>query len=233
MASLPRASPIMLDIISINAIILTIMLMIYAATWKDPGMMMETNVSMYLMISGLVLAMLLGLIRPMGVPRGVQSKQIIIWLIICLGVVYILNWSTTWKTMETTALSIGAISFAVLIAVSETIFFGGFIQAWLIKLVGPLMGIFMGAAVFSIYHLQVLGLDINSLLIVFGAGVVLGWAMYQTKSLTAPLLAHVLVNFIGLGGFLYGGPVASFVVIAFISVLLLILLKPKRGGISV
>lgn len=221
----------MLDIISINAIILTIMLVIYGATWKDPGSFMETNVSMFLLLGGITMAVLLGLVRITGVPRGAQGKQILMWLLICLGVVFLLNWSTTWKTVELRALTIGVVTSAVLIGVSETVFFGGFIQAWLIKLMGPVLGILMGAGVFSIYHLQVYGLDQNSMFVVFGAGLVLGWAMYTTKSLTAPLLAHVLVNFIGLGGFLYGGPVASIIVVAFISILLLILFRSKRGGI--
>ena len=111
---------------------------------------------------------------------------------------------------------------------SEDIFFRGFVTAWLIKITQPMLGILLGAGVFCIYHLQVYGLNQNALMIIFGAGVVLGWAMYTTKSLTAPILAHVLVNFIGLGGFMYGGPVASFVVVAFISILLLILLRGRR-----
>jgi len=226
-----RNQPISLDLITINAAILSTVLFLYAATWMDPSLVQKSVVAIILMLAGVTFSLLLGFLKPGKVKTTVSqgaSTNILLWVVICLGAVYVMNWSTTWRVQASMVL--GSVAFAVLIGVCEEIFFRGFITNWLITLVGPVWGLLAGAGVFAIYHFQVYGQDLNSVLITFGAGLMLGWAMYTTRSLTAPVVAHMIVNFVGLGGFLMGGPVASMVVMAVLSVLLLFLLKPKRGG---
>lgn len=218
----------MVDLISINAIILTLVLFLYGAVSLEGPTGYNSIVAAILLIAGGFMAYFLGLIS-IGSPKAPGQRLNLLWLLGCLGVVFILNWSTSWRTLSTDQ-PLGNIAETVLIGVSEDVFFRGFITAWLIALMGPVLGILLGSGVFTIYHLNVYGGDLNAMMIVFGAGLVLGWAMFQTKSLTAPILAHVLVNFLALGGFLYGGPLASVIVVALLSVLILFLLKPKRGG---
>lgn len=225
---IPRARPVMIDLITINAIILTIILFMYAATWGT-SLSLNFIFACVLIALGLAVSLLIGLVKLGGLSTLKYRNRMMLWLFICLGVVYILNWSTTWKSGA--SLSLDYMSSTVLIGVAEDVFFRSFITAWLIALTGPFLGIILGSGVFTVYHTNRYGSDPNSMMITFGAGLVLGWAMHSTGSLTSSVLAHVIVNFAALGGFLYGGPVASLVVTALISVLLLYLIaKPKRGG---
>lgn len=218
----------MIDLICINAIILAMVLFTYASVWLQESGGYTSVVALILLIGGGFMAYLLGLIR-LGSPKMGGLKLNMIWLLGCIGVVYILNWSTTWRTLSSKE-PLGDIAKTVLMGVSEDVFFRGFITAWLIALMGPMLGILCGSGVFTIYHFNVYGGDSMGLMVVFGAGLVLGWCMFHTRSLTAPILAHVLVNFVALGGFLYAGPVASIIVVALLSVLILLILKPRRGG---
>jgi membrane protease YdiL (CAAX protease family) len=215
----------MIDLISINAIILAMVLFTYASVWLSESGGYTSIVALILLIGGGFMAYLLGLIR-LGSPKMGGLKLNMIWLLGCMGAVYILNWSTTWRALSSEE-PLGDIARTVLIGVSEDVFFRGFITAWLIALMGPMLGILLGSGVFTIYHLNVYGGEAMGLMIVFGAGLVLGWAMFYTRSLTAPILAHVLVNFVALGGFLYAGPVASTIVVALLSVLIILLLRRR------
>lgn len=184
-----------------------------------------------ILIAGIVMMLALGIWKRKQAHAGVvkHSGKTLMWVAICLGAIFILNWSTTWKTLSTNA--IGNVAYSQLMGVSEEIFFRGFLTSWLMALMGPMLGLILGAATFGIYHFSRYGSSTPDLLICGGAGILLGYAMMETGDLDSSIIAHALVNFVGLGGFLLGGIVGSMVAMAISGVLLLILLKPKRGGI--
>lgn len=182
-----------------------------------------------ILIAGLVMMLALGIWkRKQAQPTAKHKGKTLLWVLICLGAVFILNWSTTWKTLSSNA--IGDVAYSQLMGVSEELFFRGFLTSWLMALMGPMLGLILGATTFGIYHFSRYGGNTPDLLICGGAGMLLGYAMMETGDLDSSIIAHSLVNFVGLGGFLLGGLVGSMVAMAISGVLLLILLKPKRGG---
>lgn len=228
--SLPKIPSLRLTLITINAAIISVVLFLYTATWMESSMVDSCILGVIFLVTGLTFMILLGVWKRKQGPskQPGYSNRVLLWVVFCLGAVYIMNWSTTWKTLATNPL--GSVAHAQLIGVSEEIFFRGFITPWLIALLGPFFGLLLGAGVFSIYHFQRYGSSTPDLLITFGAGMLLGYAMIETGTLDSSILAHVLVNFVGLGGFLMGGLVGSLTAMALSSVLLLLLLRPKRGG---
>lgn len=228
--SLPRAKPVTVDLVTITSIILACMLFMYSATGMESATFQLSIFNMMLLVAGLGLAFFLGMIAPGGLSDA-RKKNVVIWLTVSLGVVFLLNLVTKWQVVET-SLSIGAVTAGVLAGVSEDVFFRGFLTNWFMRTMGPFIGIMAGAGVFTIYHLSRYGSSPSNLMLVFGGGVVLGVAMWQTRSLTAPVLAHMLVNFLAFGGFLAGGLLASVTVIAVTSVLVILLFTRNPRGVG-
>lgn len=227
--NLPRAPPIRITLITVNAAILSLVLYYYAATYMNDVMRESSLFGASILIAGLVMMLALGIWkRKQAQPTVKQSSSKLMWVAICLGAVFILNWSTTWKTLSSNA--IGDVAYSQLMGVSEEIFFRGFLTSWLMALMGPMLGLLLGATTFGIFHFSRYGESTPDLLICGGAGLLLGYAMMETGDLDSSITAHALVNFVGLGGFLLGGIMGSMVAMAICGVLFLILLKPNRGG---
>jgi len=188
-----------------------------------------------ILVAGIVMMMALGIWKRKQPDAGVvkRSGKSLMWIIICLGAIFILNWSTTWSSLSLNSSALGNVAHSQLMGVSEEIFFRGFLTSWLMALLGPMLGLILGGTTFGIYHFSRYGESLPNLLICGGAGILLGYAMMETGNLDSSIIAHSLVNFIGLGGFLLGGIAGSMVAMAISGVLLLILLKPKRGGIKI
>jgi hypothetical protein len=88
------------------------------------------------------------------------------------------------------------------VAVAEEVFFRGFLQGNILRLMNPVMArqrtlqhwvsIVISAACFAAAHMIVQGQIISVL--TFLPGLVLGWLFIRTKSLLAPILFHGLAN---------------------------------------
>ena len=88
---------------------------------------------------------------------------------------------------------------AVLISIPEELLFRGWATPFLAKRMGKLGGVLAAAGLFMLYHLFVLGTDLAGLLIVFGAGVIAGFALLKTGRLSIPMAAHLFNNLISVG----------------------------------
>jgi membrane protease YdiL (CAAX protease family) len=88
------------------------------------------------------------------------------------------------------------------VALSEEVFFRGYIQSNILRLTTPVIGelprlhqwtsIVISAACFTVAHIIVQGQVISVL--IFLPGLVLGWLFIRTRSLLAPILFHGLAN---------------------------------------
>jgi membrane protease YdiL (CAAX protease family) len=83
--------------------------------------------------------------------------------------------------------------FSISMAISEEVFFRGFLLNWLsqINFIFANVG---QALVFTVYHFAVYGHEPFILLYVFGSGIVLGFISWKTQSLTPAMLSHIAVN---------------------------------------
>lgn len=77
--------------------------------------------------------------------------------------------------------------------VAEEIFFRGLIQSWISKTCGNGLAIFLSAASFSLFHM-----DITMLAPLFVLGLILAFFRFWTGQLWAPVAFHVLNNFVAL-----------------------------------
>lgn len=85
------------------------------------------------------------------------------------------------------------IFFSVSMAISEEVFFRGFLLNWLANINNTIANI-LQALLFSVYHFAVYGQSISLLIYVFLAGLILGYMALRTGSLTTSILIHILVN---------------------------------------
>ena len=80
-------------------------------------------------------------------------------------------------------------SVALLIPVVEEMFFRGFLLVGLAARYGVSTGVIVSAAVFAIAHL-----DVRTMIPIFVAGLLFGWAYHVTKTLWVPIAAHAFQN---------------------------------------
>ena len=78
---------------------------------------------------------------------------------------------------------------AALIPVVEELFFRGFLFAGLAARFGVLRGLIVSAAVFAAAHL-----DVRTMVPIFVAGLLFGWAYHKPKTLWVPIAAHACQN---------------------------------------
>jgi membrane protease YdiL (CAAX protease family) len=83
--------------------------------------------------------------------------------------------------------------FSISMAISEEVFFRGFLLNWLSQLNFVFANVGQ-ALVFTVYHFAVYGQEPFILLYVFASGIVLGFISWKTQSLTPAMLAHMAVN---------------------------------------
>ena len=80
-------------------------------------------------------------------------------------------------------------SVALLIPVVEEMFFRGFLFVGLAARYGAPTGLVVSAAVFAIAHA-----DVRTMIPIFVAGLLFGWAYHETKTLWVPIAAHACQN---------------------------------------
>ena len=93
--------------------------------------------------------------------------------------------------------SYDAALFSSLMAISEEMFFRGFITDFLLTSIKlPYLALFTSAGIFTIYHLARYGTQIDSLIFVFAGGFILSWIAYKSRSLGPSIISHTLNNII-------------------------------------
>ena len=108
---------------------------------------------------------------------------------------YLIDFSKFMKTLTMTSLD--AMLYGGLMAVSEEMFFRGFITDFLltsVKLPNP--ALLMSAGIFTAYHFARYGTQIDALLYVFAGGFILSYIAYKSRRLSPSILAHVANNVI-------------------------------------
>ncbi len=78
---------------------------------------------------------------------------------------------------------------ALMIPFVEELFFRGFLFAGLATRFGVLTGLIVSAGVFAVAHA-----DVRTMIPIFVAGLLFGWAYHVTKSLWVPIAAHAFQN---------------------------------------
>ncbi|MBO3809646.1 MAG: CPBP family intramembrane metalloprotease [Candidatus Brockarchaeota archaeon] len=89
---------------------------------------------------------------------------------------------------------------AMLMAIGEEFFFRGFLTHWLSERTAPAVGVIASSIIFTVFHLAVYHMQPQTLAYVFIGGVVLASTYLYSKTLTAPILAHVVNNILALTG---------------------------------
>jgi membrane protease YdiL (CAAX protease family) len=91
-------------------------------------------------------------------------------------------------------LAVDAVMYGVLIAVAEEQMFRGAILQFLGTQLPRMGAILAAGAIFGVYHFSVYRSSPDSLMYVFGAGVILSWVAARTGRLSPTILAHVANN---------------------------------------
>jgi membrane protease YdiL (CAAX protease family) len=91
------------------------------------------------------------------------------------------------------------LSLALLSGIGEELFFRGAMQQALTIKLGTTAGILATSLVFALFHVPMTRKTFMWPAMAFAAGVVLGYLLHWTGSLVAPIVAHVVVNAVGLG----------------------------------
>ena len=89
--------------------------------------------------------------------------------------------------------------FNMLMGISETVFFQGFLQTVLFELTrgNDTVAIVFTSLIAGVYHSAVYGLSSSLIFFVVGAFIVLGVAYRMTGNrISVPMVAHVIVNFL-------------------------------------
>jgi hypothetical protein len=85
--------------------------------------------------------------------------------------------------------------FSVLAGVAEEMFFRLWLCAWIHRITRSMvLGIGISSGVWSIYHINRYGANMNVLFIVFLAGCVQGWILLQSRLGDGPIFGHMVVN---------------------------------------
>jgi len=188
-----RQKPILFDFVSMSLAVLAITLFVYASTFVGTTVAYQSLVAAFLLISGLTMAFLLARVRPDWHLDPKEWTSILMWTGVSMGAIFLVNLVRHLR-FETTPMDPRL--FSVLIGISEEVFFRVFLCAWLVLMVGEMFGIFLNASIFALYHVFVYSQQPSALLIIFGAGLILGYVFVKSRRASPVMLAHCLVNLI-------------------------------------
>jgi len=189
-----------LDWITSLLIVTAAMIFLFGTVFVGTQTSLLANGAITIMIAGLTLGIVFKTyIFDLSLDKR-ELSQIMVWTLVCMGAVLMVNRATP-SFSEIELSGFNPRLFGVLIAVSETVFFQGFLLPWLQRLTKmSLLAVILCAAAFAAFHLNIYGGDIHALLVVLGGGLVLNYATLQTKRLTPACLSHSLINSLASGG---------------------------------
>ncbi len=105
---------------------------------------------------------------------------------------FVLHPAPAFPTFEVQNLFRDMVYMIVFVGLGEELLFRGLVQTDLMKALGWKQGLLLASLMFSVMHLT--WRSVPELFFVFGAGLLLGYIYYRTKSLVAPIIAHGVGN---------------------------------------
>ena len=186
------------DTISIAFSIIAIMLLIFLSTF-GADLMLRAGFSVLLILSGLALSRMTGNLEIDDDIDPSEGISIMKWFMISVGIIvmlamYVPKIPLSLDNLSSTELLLVPRMFAVLMAISEEIFFRGFVTNFFITKFSLSFGILASGVFFGIYHLAVYGTEMSIMMYVVGAGLILSYVAVKTGRTSTTMLAHVLVN---------------------------------------
>lgn len=190
--SLPRRQkPIVFDFISISLVILAITLFLYSTTFRGTEIADLSMVAVVLLLAGLTMSFLVGKVRIDFRLSSRESLDVLVWTGVSMGAIFVVNLV---RHLKFEVAPMDPRLFSILIGISEEMFFRVFLTAWLIMLVGEMLGIMLGSSIWTVFHLFTYQTDPSALAVIFGAGLVLGYAFVKSRRASPVMLAHCSVN---------------------------------------
>ena len=123
-----------------------------------------------------------------------EMRQLFTWTLISLAINLTINFAL--RKVMGAALDIPR-STAVFQGVGEEVLFRLWLFPWLYRMTrSDLLAAILTASAFTAMHFARYGADPLALMIVFGGGFILSYAVLQTRRLAAPMLGHCLINFL-------------------------------------
>jgi membrane protease YdiL (CAAX protease family) len=181
--------------------VLAIMLAIYLSTFQTG--FTELWWPVLLILSGLLMHFLwLGRIEEVdSLAEPETASKILIYTSVAVLTIAVTGIFITAAKIPAQFTGVNAILFSILMAVSEEIFFRGFITNMLASAskVSP-VAILASGLIFAVYHFARYGTSPASILYVFVAGVILSWVAWHSGRLSPVICAHVLNNLVAVGG---------------------------------
>jgi membrane protease YdiL (CAAX protease family) len=86
------------------------------------------------------------------------------------------------------------VALCALAGLGEELFFRGFLQAWLGRLLGPTGGLILGGLIFGLAH----ALTPLYVVLAWAIGVYLGWVWTASENLLVPVVAHAAYDLVAL-----------------------------------
>jgi membrane protease YdiL (CAAX protease family) len=194
---------VIVDNVAVLGIVLSILLFLYGSTFADqnPAAAEKSLLAFSLGLGGLVMMMLMIGVEYDRHLSWAELNQSVYLVGLALFAVVMIN-AVTFKFVKLEVAPMPRSMFAVLIGISETLLFIGFLQSWITAVTGqPLLGVLASNVVFATFHAAVYGLNTPALLVVGASGVMLSVTFMLTRRLSIPILAHAIINLLAfLGG---------------------------------
>jgi membrane protease YdiL (CAAX protease family) len=176
-------------------IVAAFLMLIYLATFETTTIILFPSI---LLIGGLTMEMFLERKREVTDDDATVKSlgKIGYFSVIALFGIFLVGYTVNLFPLITLQLtSYSALVYSVLIAVSEEVFFRGFVTDWLlVNMKKTYLALVASAAVFCAYHLARYGTNVNALAYVFFGGFILSWVAYKSKRISPTLIAHVINN---------------------------------------
>ena len=142
-----------------------------------------------------------------------ELKNVGYYALIGVFGLFITGWAVNYVQVPSTIAlsSVDAVLYGILMAVSEEVFFRGFITDFLLSYFGrpsakiggfalnnAYVALGASAGIFAIYHFARYGATPNALIYVWVGGFVLSWIAWKSKRLSPSIVAHCLNNIFSL-----------------------------------
>ena len=183
----------MFDFVSVTLVVLAITLFLYASTFIGTEVAYQALTAVVLLTSGLTMAFLLGRIKPDFRLSSKEWTSIATWTGVSMGAIFVVNLV---RQLKFEVAPMDPRLFTILIGVSEEVFFRVFLCAWLVLLLGEMLGILASSGIWTVYHFAVYSTTPSALMVIFGSGIVIGYAFVKSHRASVPMLSHCLVNLV-------------------------------------
>jgi len=163
---------------------------------RDINIALKSTVATVLITSGIMMRLLF-------VPGGLSVKPLDLnGLLVtvsgaALGLLLIVLVMVARTPMSVTPME-GRLFYANM-AIAEEVFFNYFVFMWMASMYGPGVSALITGGVFSAYHMFVYAMNPSLLAFAFAARVVLCAVYWFTRNLSAPMIAHMIINIMVVG----------------------------------